>query len=369
MKKGLLVAIISLIGLSALAELTGAGYYRIQNFKTGRYIYVTDNRGSINWQTTDADVSALKLFKGFEKASSNPETIIYIDNTSGVLTLEAQGTRLSALLDDTQIKLYQNSDGTYYAYASKSGVTKYLSDGAQGSGEEGRMATNGNGDYRKWLIIPVNEGNYFGVLPTVEVDGEFYAPFYADFAFTLPEGMTAFFVSQVYGKNACMKEITGVVPAAIPVFIKCDGPSPADNIINLVLQNGSFPSDNILRGVYFDNTGYNHFNATSYDPATMRVLGVTSEGKLGFVTASELTYLPANQSYLTVSADDPAEITLLSEEEFIAGITDLDAEVFEGPVDVYNLNGILVRKNLTKNEINNLPKGIYIAGGKKIYVK
>ncbi len=41
----------------------------------------------------------------------------------------------------------------------------------------------------------------------------------------------------------------------------------------------------------------------------------------------------------------------------------------EAPVDVYNTLGILLKSNATVEDINNLPKGIYIVAGKKIYVK
>ena len=58
----------------------------------------------------------------------------------------------------------------------------------------------------------------------------------------------------------------------------------------------------------------------------MRVLGDTSEGKLGFVTAS-IEWLPANQSYLPVSSDTPEELTVMTEDEFI--ISQLSAKEVE----------------------------------------
>lgn len=46
-----------------------------------------------------------------------------------------------------------------------------------------------------------------------------------------------------------------------------------------------------------------------------------------------------------------------------------DVAVDNIPVDVYNLQGICVLRNATLDDINNLPAGIYIAGGKKYVVK
>jgi len=38
-------------------------------------------------------------------------------------------------------------------------------------------------------------------------------------------------------------------------------------------------------------------------------------------------------------------------------------------VDVYNLQGICLKRNSTQDEINNLPSGLYIIGGKKVLIK
>lgn len=39
------------------------------------------------------------------------------------------------------------------------------------------------------------------------------------------------------------------------------------------------------------------------------------------------------------------------------------------PNDVYNIQGMLIRRNASVEEINSLTPGFYIIGGKKIYVK
>lgn len=50
----------------------------------------------------------------------------------------------------------------------------------------------------------------------------------------------------------------------------------------------------------------------------------------------------------------------------VGEITDMDANA---EVDVYTITGILVRRAMPLTEIQNLPSGIYIAGGKKYYVR
>lgn len=53
------------------------------------------------------------------------------------------------------------------------------------------------------------------------------------------------------------------------------------------------------------------------------------------------------------------------------GVKDINADIANnGPVDVYNMNGQLIRQNVERNEATTgLPSGIYIVGGKKVIVK
>ena len=97
----------------------------------------------------------------------------------------------------------------------------------------------------------------------------------------------------------------------------------------------------------------------------MRVLGLTSEGKLGYITA-DIDYLPANQSYLVVPAGTAKELTIVTEAEYIAGINNIKVEN-RNNAPVYDLNGKKVSE--TNASIHSLPQGIYISGGKKIKIK
>lgn len=63
-----------------------------------------------------------------------------------------------------------------------------------------------------------------------------------------------------------------------------------------------------------------------------------------------------------------AYIMVMMEDMPTAGIDDVSADTF-GHVDVYNLQGILVRRNISKEDLQNLPTGIYIVAGKKIMMK
>ena len=53
---------------AAFAQLNGDGYYRVHNKVTERYVYVTDDKGKLDYATTSADMYAIQLWKDFEKA-------------------------------------------------------------------------------------------------------------------------------------------------------------------------------------------------------------------------------------------------------------------------------------------------------------
>lgn len=129
--------------------------------------------------------------------------------------------------------------------------------------------------------------------------------------------------------------------------------------------------DNKLTGVYFcftDENIPNHLNYVKYDPATMRVLGVCKDGSLGFITASGLDYIPANSAYLKVASGTPSEIRIVNEDEYLSGVDEIIGEDCALKT-VYNLQGVKVLDRATSEQVEALPKGIYIVNGKKVMVR
>ena len=304
--------------MASLAEVNGDGYYRIQNYKTTRYVYVTDNKGRLDYATTTADMGAIELWLGFDKAACDPATVCYVKHITGSqYDVQAQGTGINEIIS-TYVKLRKNGDGTYLAYGEKSGMTKYLGDGEKGDCDRGVMSSETSGDYRKWWINPVNtDDNYFGVKTDVSVGGKHYRAFYTEFPYSFAStGMKAYYISKVDNGMAVMKEITDGVPGETPVFIETTSDQPVNCKLNIGGVSGSNPSDNKLTGVYFNTyNGPAHTNRVAYNPNTMRVLGKTSDGKLGFITAV-LDYIPANSSYLKVASGTAAELKIVTEAEY-----------------------------------------------------
>ncbi len=342
--------------LSANAQLNGDGYYRAQSSEQGRYIRIIDNRGSVNLQTTDADMEALRTRAGFENVVSDPATIIYIKKMNKGYDFQSQGTGSYQIIS-YEVLLDDMGDNKYWCFASKSGMTKYLADQLidyemlpwldDEEKEEylnhGRLVTNiapdyEGGKYLDWNILPVKdaEGFYFGLQPNVSASDGYYQTFYAAFPFTfLSEGMSAWYVSKVNEATGkvIIKEVTGGVPTSTPVIIKCASQNAASNKLNVGASTSGTADGNLLTGVYFCNpdAGPKHTNVVAYDAITMRVLGTAADGSLAFVKDNNLKYIPANTAYITVSASAPAILKVTDKEEEPAVPGDLSGD---GQVDV-----------------------------------
>lgn len=325
MRKLLPFVLLLAAGLSsARAELNGDGYYRVQNYGTGRYVYVIDNKGEVDYATTSIDLAALRLKQNFDNAIGDPASIIYIKHISGrEYDLLAQGESVYAFLG-----LYPRIDGhktlseAYYIYGTKDGMSKRLGDGyLDNSIEVGSMVTTATGNNLLWKLLPVTtaDDQCFGVRPTVTVGGAYYSSLYCGFPYTfVADGMTAYCVTAVgYGLAAYEPLPAGQVPAGTGVFIRCAAATPLGNKLNVGAATTAAPAGNLLRGAYFCNSGYKHINRVAYDKATMRVLGVTADGALGYVTA-DYDYVPANTSYLVVPQGTAAELRLVTRAEYDA---------------------------------------------------
>ena len=272
---------------------------------------------------------------------SDPATIIYITPKGDGYDFECQGTTSYSIIG-YYVKLLKNKDGSYKAYASHNGITKYLNDEyVEGFIlDEGVVLTNGR-ESCEWYVKPVNqaEGQYFAFTPTVTAEGNHYTTIYAAFPFTLPAGMTAYYVSIVDGDKAVWEEVKdGKVPASTAVYVKCKSKNYADNKVTIE-KNGATPiTGNLMKGVYFNNGTKKHNNQLAYNPNTMRVLGTMSDGKLGFIT-SDIKFIPANTAYLTVPANSPREIKLIPESEYDTSVDDLQYNT-ELSYKIYNMQGV-----------------------------
>ena len=369
MKKLILLSLLSLFSSVSFAQLAGDGYYRVQNKGSQRYVYVCDCTGSINYQATTAEMGALQLWKNHDRTLSDPASVIYITkkgtNDSGdYYDMQSQGTGVHQIID-YYVNVYQKTDGYFEVYAEG----KYLCDNETSNIDKGAMGTDRKGDYRKWRVSKIGTGDeWFGITP-VTIAGRKFRPFYADFGFSLKgSGMKVWYVYIVDGIAAVIKEFEGnVVPAKTPVLIECSSDSPADNKLDLVYSYAPAPGDNLLKGVFFNNPQRVKKNPNAVTPCTssMRVLGEMSDGRLGFITRTTGN-LDANSSYLDGCAALPAQIPVMTEEEYI--IASAAAVTLAEKQKVFNLSGQYVGQ-YSMEEAQALPSGIYIIGNRKLVVE
>lgn len=390
-----LIILASLSIASAIAQ-TGTGfvgnnYYRVRNYGTQRYIYVTDNTDVSDWARENEDLQAIQLWKGEERTIYDPATVIYIIQYSDGThyNLKAQGTGVAELTGHAA-NVTKQRDGTYVVSATKDSFTKNLYDEEpEPDEEEGLLGTQPTEtNYMKWVIdkIETNKAtNYFGIKPNIEVNGKYYKSFYAGFPFkTASPNMHVYYVSKVAGNVAYMKEIVDVVPPATPVIIECSSTDPSNNRLELIASTNATVTGNKLSGVYFCN-GYRLKESVDaykkFDAAAMRLFTVAN-GKL--ILSNDApdqiieiqitdwnTYrkvkaqcLFANTSYLPADSGTPdvLEINFNGDgiDEILAENKDTEAE------GVYTLSGTKLRE---KNDVQGLPAGLYIVGGVKFVIR
>lgn len=373
--------------LGAQAQLSGAGYYRVKNVSTGRYMSLSDNHSrGVDFNSCTADCGAMQTSKIMDNIYSDPGSIFYLDHISGVsYNVVGQGTSLHDIIN---YYIYISPVGSYYKiYQEQKGQRITLSDFDDVEENESYVATLGG--KTTWYITPLNTtDNYIGVKPTISVGDKHYAAVFAGYPYTLGTGMKAYYINKVIENEGVViiKELTGTIPANTPVLIECSSTDISKNQITPVLNSDAVPSDNLAIGVYFclGDRWSAHYNSTKFDPSTMRVLSLNTYGNLAVSTSTQnlktvmieprgadgkhltVTAIPANSWYIPVSSSAPSELKLVTAEQYATGIKDITVKP-ASLYNVYTLEGVQIKKNATS--ISDLHQGIYIINGKKVIIK
>lgn len=381
----LLLGCATMIG--AQAQLSGAGYYRVKNVSSGRYMSLSDNQSrGVDFNSCTADCGAMQTSKIMDNIYSDPGSIFYLDHIDGVsYNVVGQGTSLHDIIN---YYIYISPVGSYYKiYQEQKGQRVTLSDLDDVEEDESYVATTGG--KTTWYITPLNTtDNYIGVKPTISVGDKHYAAVFAGYPYTLGTGMKAYYINKVIENEGVViiKELTGTIPAKTPVLIECSSTDISKNQITPVLNSDAVPSDNLAMGVYFclGDRWSAHYNSTKFDPSTMRVLSLNTYGNLAVSTSTQnlktvmieprgadgkhltVTAIPANSWYIPVSSSAPSELKLVTAEQYATGIKDITVKP-ASLYNVYTLEGVQIKKNATS--ISDLHQGIYIINGKKVVIK
>lgn len=372
--------------LGAQAQLSGAGYYRVKNVSTGRYMSLSDDHSrGVDFNSCTADCGAMQTSKIMDNIYSDPGSIFYLDHIGGVsYNVVGQGTSLHDIIN---YYIYISPVGSYYKiYQEQKGQRITLSDLDDAEEDESYVATTGG--KTTWYITPLNKiDNYIGVKPTISVGDKHYAAVFTGYPYTLGAGMKAYYINKVIEKEGVViiKELTGTIPAKTPVLIECSSTDISKNQITPGLSSVAVPSDNVAKGVYFclGDRWSAHYNSTKFDPSTMRVLSLNTYGNLAVSTSTQnlktvmiepkgadgkhltITAIPANSWYIPVSSSAPSELKLVTE-QYATGIKDITVKP-ASLYNVYTLEGVQIKKNAAS--ISDLHQGIYIINGKKVVIK
>ena len=322
-------------------QYTGSGYYRVKNKDTQRYIGIVDNRAKIDGY--DINLGAFFSYKGFEEqVAFNPATICYFQYVSGDVSGLSKANLIGQKLNlynvaNVYLDINKLTDGSYMLTGTRSGVSARLTDYEPSSDEVDQKKIGTTGKYMYWYILPVNDdpGQYFGVMPDLkDGSGTYWATMYASFPYTPKAGTaTKSYTVRVADGFAVVQEITEMVGVDAPVLIRCNGATPSDNRLNIPNSQTSFSKTTALKGNWYcynhinKRTGerLDHWNMTAYDPSTMRMLGLTADGKPAFVK-SDIEWLPANKAYLQVPAGSPDVLPILTEEEYVAWVVEREKD-------------------------------------------
>lgn len=373
--------------LGAQAQLSGAGYYRVKNVSTGRYMSLSDDHSrGVDFNSCTADCGAMQTSKIMDNIYSDPGSIFYLDHIGGVsYNVVGQGTSLHDIIN---YYIYISPVGSYYKiYQEQKGQRITLSDLDDAEEDESYVATTGG--KTTWYITPLNKtDNYIGVKPTISVGDKHYAAVFTGYPYKLGAGMKAYYINKVIEKEGVViiKELTGTIPAKTPVLIECSSTNISKNQITPGLSSVAVPSDNVAKGVYFclGDRWSAHYNSTKFDPSTMRVLSLNTYGNLAVSTSTQnlktvmiepkgadgkhltITAIPANSWYIPVSSSAPSELKLVTAEQYATGIKDITVKP-ASLYNVYTLEGVQIKKNAAS--ISDLHQGIYIINGKKVVIK
>ena len=186
-----------------------------------------------------------------------------------------------------------------------------------------------------------------------------YATFFSDKAFVMPEGVSGSIVT-VDGTQANLTEqyVAGdIVPANTPLMLSAEQETydaPFTAATNA--QNAA----NLLKGALTNDV------ITAPAGSLLYIFANDSESGLGFYwqknsNNGQQVQNMAGKAYLQVPTTSAVKGFRLNLGD-TTGITAVESTLGNAPV--YTLSGVRVSSNL-----NNLPAGIYIVGGKKVYVK
>ncbi len=192
---------------------------------------------------------------------------------------------------------------------------------------------------------------------TIDGDAMTLGTFSAPFATVIPEGVKAFYVEGVNGTTATLKRIQGkAIPANTGVILTAETKTASALMVPATTETVATVSGNMLVA---SGEGINSFEGYSnaYVLGGKEANGVVT---VAFYKASTTsTTLGANKAYLSIDSAAPAFVMSFGNGE-TTGIEGVEAAPAAQEDAIFDLSG---------RRVLNPTKGLYIIGGKKVYIK
>lgn len=352
MKKFILLAFTAALSLGASAQQSQTlqeGFYRVQNVGTGRYAYVYDTTGKLDYSNTTADMGSVALFTAdAHNRFVDPASVCYVKKVAHKHNVLGQNTSLKEIVDH-YVQIQDAVDGAYKITPLLNQENNfYLKDGtrsfAYGESYVEGVRTEPLTVQHYWNFVPMqfDGAEYLGVEPAANMQAanKYYKPYVVGFDMTLSEGMVAYTVSEIKSDAVIIAAIEGnVVPANTPVIIECSSADAAQNKVTLSYNEAPATIEgNLLDGNYFCYGEHGETAYKKYTRGTMRVLAVV-DGKLQYIAEeaktaehhsmlslydaenddwSDVAALNANESYLPVAKGTAENLPVMTAKEYEA---------------------------------------------------
>lgn len=297
-----------------------------------------------------------------ENNNENPYEIVLSEGTDG-----------NYILETVQGKIGYESSTSFAINKNTNWNISFTRDGnASITNIEGNREIRYNSNTNDFRLYTSNSGTlkvqlYKKVAFNITDAG--FATYYTDKAFVMPENVQGGIVTKANNETSQLTvsynyQPGTTVPAKTPIVLKGE---KGDYTVNYTTSEETAPAGNMLYGAEnVDAEGKTFVEGTN---VKYYKLALGNDGKCGFYwgaadgAAFEYT---ANRAFLAIDITDasqaPASFSLDGD-----GSTTAINGIMNGNGDsqkIYTVTGIYAGKSL-----NNLPKGIYIVGGKKVAVK
>lgn len=297
-----------------------------------------------------------------ENNNENPYEIVLSEGTDG-----------NYILETIQGKIGYESSTSFAINKNTNWNISFTRDGnASITNIEGNREIRYNNNTNDFRLYTSNSGTlkvqlYKKVAFNITDAG--FATYYTDKAFVMPENVQGGIVTKA---NKETNQLTisynyqpgTTVPAKTPIVLKGE---KGDYTINYTTSEETAPAGNMLYGAEnVDADGMTFVKGTN---VKYYKLALGNDGKCGFywgATDGAAFEYTANRAFLAIDITDasqaPASFSLDGD-----GSTTAINGIMNGNDDsqkIYTVTGVYAGKSL-----NNLPKGIYIVGGKKVAVK